>query len=375
MAFEIAQAQSPTKDAAASVPRLELRLPVLSRAVGVEQRMAFTEQLALLLETGVSIHEALRILKQQTDDPRLGAILQSLLDEVTEGKPFSLALSRHPEMFSQSYVSLIAAAEEGGFLQQVLKQLLEIDEKNSRLRSTIASALSYPVFLVVFSAAVVVFVLVVIFPKFQDLFQSIRGELPWTTLALMALSDFLAKHWLLSLVGLGVAVAGVLLWARSPAGEALLDDLKMRIPIIGDIFTQVYLNQSLNVIGLALVSGVPVTAALKAAQEVVRNRGFARFLEKLREEVNNGRGMAAGFAETPFIPPMVREMVATGERTGELGKVMMRIADFYGRELNRRIGILAKVAEPFMLMVMGVVVGLLVASLVLPIFKLSKALH
>ena len=375
MAFDIAQTQSPTKDAGASVPRLELRLSLLSRAVGVEQRMAFTEQLALLLDTGVSIHEALKILKQQTDDPRLRAILQSLFDEVTEGKPFSLALSRHPEMFSQSYVSLVAAAEEGGFLQQVLKQLLEIDEKNSRLRSTIASALSYPVFLVVFSAAVVVFILVVIFPKFQDLFESIRGELPWTTLALMKLSDFLASHWLLTLIGLGVAVAGVLLWARSPAGEALLDDLKMRIPIVGDIFTQVYLNQSLNVIGLALVSGVPVTAALKAAQEVVSNRGFARFLEKVREEVNNGRGIAAGFADTPFIPPMVREMVATGERTGELGKVMMRIADFYGRELNRRIAILAKVAEPFMLMVMGVVVGLLVASLVLPIFKLSKALH
>jgi len=221
----------------------------------------------------------------------------------------------------------------------------------------------------------VVFVLVVIFPKFQDLFQSIRDQLPWTTLALMGLSDFLTKHWLLSAVGLGAAVAGVLLWMRSPAGERLVDDLKMRIPIVGDIFLQVYLNQSLNVIGLALLSGVPVTAAIKASQEVIPNRRFARFLEKVREEVNNGRGMAAGFAETPFIPPMVREMVATGERTGELGKVMMRIADFYGRELNRRISILAKVAEPFMLMVMGVVVGLLVASLILPIFKLSKGIH
>jgi len=375
MAFEITQTQLPAPEASAAAPRLGLRLPAFSRSIGVEQRMAFTEQLALLLDTGVAIHEALKVLKQQSEDARLSGILQSLFDEVTEGKPFSLALSRHPEMFSQTYVSLVAAAEEGGFLQQVLKQLLEIDEKNSRLRSTIASALSYPAFLIVFSLAVVVFVLVVIFPKFQDLFQSIRDQLPWTTLALMGLSDFLTKHWLLSAVGLGAAVAGVLLWMRSPAGERLVDDLKMRIPIVGDIFLQVYLNQSLNVIGLALLSGVPVTAAIKASQEVIPNRRFARFLEKVREEVNNGRGMAAGFAETPFIPPMVREMVATGERTGELGKVMMRIADFYGRELNRRISILAKVAEPFMLMVMGVVVGLLVASLILPIFKLSKGIH
>jgi type II secretory pathway component PulF len=375
MAFEITQTQLPAQEAGAAAPRLGLRLPAFSRSIGVEQRMAFTEQLALLLDTGVAIHEALKILKQQSEDARLSGILQSLFDQVTEGKPLSLALSRHPEMFSQTYVSLVAAAEEGGFLQQVLKQLLEIDEKNSRLRSTIASALSYPIFLIVFSLAVVVFVLVAIFPKFQDLFQSIRDQLPWTTLALMAVSEFLTKHWLLSVTGLGAAVAGAVLCIRMPAVEQLLDELKMRIPVVGEIFMQVYLNQSLNVIGLALISGVPVTAALKASQEVIRNRSFARFLETVRDEVNNGRGIASGFAKTPFIPPMVREMIATGERTGELGKVMMRIADFYGRELNRRISILAKVAEPFMLMVMGVVVGLLVASLVLPIFKLSKGMH
>jgi type II secretory pathway component PulF len=138
---------------------------------------------------------------------------------------------------------------------------------------------------------------------------------------------------------------------------------------------QVYLNQTLNVLGLALVSGVPITAALKASQEVIPNRRFARFLESVREEVNNGRGLAAGFHKAPFIPPMVREMIATSERTGDLGKVMMRIADFYGRELNRRIAIVAKVAEPFMLMIMGIVVGVLVAALILPIFKLSRGMH
>ena len=138
--------------------------------------MVFTEQLALLLDTGVSIHEALKALRQQSEDPRLSAILESLAETVTEGKPFSVALSRHPEMFSQTYVSLVAAAEEGGFLQRVLQQLLEMDEKNSRLRSVVVSALSYPVFLMVFSLAVVIFVLVVIFPKFQDLFASIRDQ-------------------------------------------------------------------------------------------------------------------------------------------------------------------------------------------------------
>jgi type II secretory pathway component PulF len=378
MAFELrpAQAQLP-KPAPGPLPalRLDLNLRLFSRPIGVDERMMFTEQLALLLDTGVSIHEALKALKQQSEDPRLTAIFSSLLDAVSEGKPFSVALSRHPRMFPPTYVSLVAAAEEGGFLQRVLQQLLEIDEKNSRLRSIIVAALSYPAFLVVFSLAVVVFVLLVIFPKFQDLFESIRDQLPFTTVALMAASDFLRKHWLLTAVAASAALAGSFAWLRTPAGLRFVDTLKMRTPVIRDIFIQVYLNQTLNVIGLALQSGVPITAAIRASQDVVGNRIFAKFLDTVREEVTNGRGVAFGFNQAAFIPPMVREMIATGERSGNLGKVMMRVADFYSREINKRIAVLARVAEPFMLMIMGVVVGLLVASLILPIFKLSRAIH
>jgi len=377
VAFEIRQtlAEAPKTGAAQLRGLLNANLRLPSHAIGVNERMVFTEQLALLLDTGVSIHEALKALKQQSEDPGLTAILESLLETVTGGKPFSVALSRHPEMFSQTYVSLVAAAEEGGFLQRVLEQLLEMDEKNSRLRAIIVSALSYPVFLIVFSLAVVIFVLVVIFPKFQDLFESIRDQLPATTLALMSVSAFLRDHWLLTLVVLGAGLGAFLAWIRTPAGAQLVDELKMRTPVIRDIFVQVYLNQTLSVIGLALVSGVPITVALKASQDVVGNFIFARFLETVRQQVNNGQGIASGFNQAAFIPPMVRQMIATGEQSGNLGKVMLRVADFYARELNRRLAVLAKVAEPFMLMVMGVVVGLLVASLILPIFKLSRAIH
>ena len=375
MAFEITDAQAVAPAEARPAPLGRLQLPSFMRPIGVRERLAFTEQLALLLDTGVSLHEALRILQHQTANAKVARILQALFDDLSEGKPFSLALSRHPEMFSKTYISLVAAAEEGGFLQQVLQQLLEIDEKNSRLQAVVASAFSYPAFLVVFSTAVVVFVLVVIVPRFQDLFESIRDQLPFATIALMAVSQFLAKHWIAVLVALAAGAAGFWLWMRTPSGEWVVDDLKIRLPLVGDIFMQVYLNQTLNVLGLALISGVPATVALKASQEVIPNRRFARLLETVREEVNNGRGIAAGFHKAPFIPAMVREMIATGERSGELGKVMMRISDFYGRELNRRIGIVAKVAEPFMLLVMGVVVGLLVAALILPIFKLSRGMH
>ena len=355
--------------------RLNTRITLGSRTVGVTERMIFTERLALLLETGVSLAESVKVLHRQTEDPGLADILGSIAGSLSEGNPFSVALARHPDMFSRTYVSLVAAAEQGGFLPEVLEQLRAMDQKNSELRSSIISALSYPVFLIFFSVAVVIFVLVVIFPKFQDLFMSIRDQLPAPTIVLMFLSEVLRKYWWLILLLLGGGLSLLAAWLRTPAGKRTVDQIKLRTPVVRDIFIQIYLNQTLGVLGMSLANGVPVTAALKAAQEVVDNCVFFDFLQTVQRHVNEGRGVAAGFVEAEFMPPMVRQMIATGDQTGNLAKVMTRVAEFYGRELNKRIATLAKAVEPVMLLVMGVVVGLIVASLILPIFKLSRAVH
>ncbi|MDI1298381.1 type II secretion system F family protein [Methylotenera sp.] len=343
--------------------------------ISLDQRMVFTERLSLLLETGVSLLEALKAMQQQTEEVLLADIIGSLVDTISEGKSFSVALEQHPEMFSTTYTSLVFAAEQGGFLPQVLSQLLRMDEKNSQLRSNIVSALSYPAFLIAFSIAVVVFVLVVIFPKFEVLFASIHDQLPITTIFLMALSGFVRHYWILIIVGLVAAGWATMTWMKSPAGKLVFDQFKMNAPLIKDIYRQIYLSQTLSVLGLSLSNGVPITVALKASQGVVKNLVFVKFLDEVRNHVNEGRGIAIGFTNTPFVPPMVRQMVATGEQTGNLGLVMSRVADFYERELTKRITILSKSIEPIMLVLMGVVVGLIVISLILPIFKLSRAVH
>lgn len=343
--------------------------------ISLTQRMVFTERLSLLLETGVSLLEALKAMQQQTEEPLLASIIGSLVDAISEGKTFAAALEKHPEMFNSTYTSLVFAAEEGGFLPQVLNQLLRMDEKNSQLRSNIVSALSYPAFLIVFSIAVVVFVLVVIFPKFESLFASIHDQLPISTIFLMATSAFVRHYWLLILIGLGIFAWATFTWVKSAAGKLALDHFKMTAPIIKDFYQQIYLSQTLSVLGLSLSNGVPITMALKACQGVVSNLVFVRFLDDIRNHVNEGRGVAIGFNSSPIVPPMVRQMVTTGEQTGNLGMVMSRVADFYERELTKRITIFSKSIEPVMLIVMGVVVGLIVVSLILPIFKLSRAVH
>ncbi len=167
--------------------------------IGIEQRMVFTEQLTLLLQTGVSLLEPLKAIQLQTEDPVIAEIISSVADPISNGESFSHALSMHPKMFNNTYTSLVAAAETGGFLAEVLEQLLAMDEKNNQLRNDIISALSYPAFLIAFSVAVVVFVLIVIFPKFEDLFASIHDQLPITTILLMSLSAFVRQYWIILL--------------------------------------------------------------------------------------------------------------------------------------------------------------------------------
>lgn len=346
-----------------------------ARTGGVRERMVFTEQLALLLDTGVSLHAALKGMQAQEVEPARVQLLAAIGEDILEGKPLSAALARQPDMFPSVYVNLVAAGERGGFLPQVLQQLIDMDEKAERLRSTLASALSYPAFLVFFSVATIVFVLVGVFPKFADMFGQIRSQLPWTTLLLMAMSDVLRLHWPWLLGFLAAALAAGVRWWQQPHARSVIDRWKLQLPLVNQLFAQVYLSQTLRVLGLSLANGVPLVDALRACQDVVRNVVFSRFIATLRQQVTEGQGLAQGFRESPFIPPLVQQMVTTGEETGNLAKVMGRIADHYDRELARRIALFARLAEPVMLLVMGTLVGLIVASLILPIFKLSRAIH
>ena len=345
----------------------------LSRKVTDKDRMFFTEQLALLLETGSNLHMSLKALQSQVENPAMRDILEQMTDEVSEGRTFSHALAQHPKVFSQTYVNLIAASEGGGFMHEVLQQLHEMDEKRDQFQSTLSSALTYPVFLLFFAFAVVVFVLIAVFPKFGDMFTLIEDQLPSTTKFFMAASDLFIHQWPMLLIGLALVLAVGYTWLKSAGGQLFMDRLKLSMPGIKEIFIKIYLVQVMRVMGLSLNNGVGIMETLHASKDVVNNRIFQRFIGEVEDKVEEGSGIAAGFTNSNFIPSIVEQMIQTGEETGSLAKVMNRLADFYERELTRRLENLSKLAEPIMLVVMGAVVGLLVSSLILPIFKLSRA--
>ena len=352
---------------------LNFALPVGTGKPGAAERMFFTEQLALLLETGESLFGALTTIVKQTENKQMQEAVEKIAQDISEGKSFASALEAHDDIFSSTYINLIAASETGGFMYEVLQQLLHMDEKREQMRTTLVSAGTYPLFLIAFSVAVVVFVLVVVFPKFGDMFASIYDQLPMSTKVLMGASDVIRDYWLVLVAGLGGVFFGMRQWMNSAADSARIDHWKLHLPGIRDVFTQIYLVQSLQVLSLSLNNGVSVMESLEACRDVVKNSLFRGLIAKVEESVQAGAGVAAGLADSTFLPDLAKHMIATGEQTGNLGKVAGRICDYYEAQLAKKLDSLSKLAEPIMLLVMGVVVGVLVSSLILPIFKLSRA--
>ena len=338
-------------------------------------RREFTEQLLLLLDAKMALVPALESIVDHSPDKGMKLLVESMRDSIAEGSSFADTLARHPGTFSSTYVILVRAAEAGGYVPKVLRHLLAIDERDQALRSTLGAAFSYPIFLIAFSGAVILFVLAFVFPKFTDMFAGMGGDLPATTVALMATSDFLLTHYAWLAPAAGGFVVVCVWWLSSPAGASWLHDMSDRIPLVNGIMTRVYLIHTLRSLHMSLENGVTFVEALDAAADAAPNTRFRRTLHVVLDSVNAGEGAAKAFREARFLPQLARDLLATGEEAGDMGLVSGRLATHYETELERLLVKLSKIIEPALLLVMGAVVGVIVASLILPIFKLANAVH
>lgn len=373
--FENDDIEIPAKGKRKSAAGLTLSLGASRGPVPLKDRMAFNEQLALLLDTGVPLHTALGELENQVDNPVVRDIIRQVRDEIVEGATLAMAMSRHPRMFDTTYVNLVASGEAGGFLPSVLQQLMELDEKSQRLRTIIVSAFSYPLILMSVSVLVVGFVLLWVFPKFSELFSSLGDNLPALTIILMKVSRGIRDYWPFILAASAVTLGVAWHSLRQPGVREKLDTWVLGLPLVGPILSQVYMVPTLRVISLSLKNGVPLIKALGAAREVTRSAAFHALIDKVCNSVHEGQGLSKAFAESNFLPSLAREMTATGEATGNLAMVMGKLCDYYQRQLEQRLEMLAKMAEPIMLLLMGLIVGGIVSALVLPIFKMATSAH
>ncbi|MEE8541352.1 MAG: type II secretion system F family protein [Desulfobacterales bacterium] len=346
-----------------------------TKPVKTKEIIFFFAQMSLMLEIGTSLTEALKAAARQTQNVVFRAILQKIIVDIEEGRQFSEAMKRHPKIFPGIITSMIKAGEAGGFLKKTLDRIVEIQEKRQAFIAQLRTTLTYPIIISTVGLGVVIFVLTGILPKFTALFEGKEALLPAATRMMMALSDSLRGYWWAYILAAVGFVLLIIFLKNSHPGRAVTEKLLISTPLIAKVTNKVYTLQLLRTLGNLIESQVPILEALQVTRTTFTNRYFCYFIDQIRGHVEEGGKFAHAFANYPYILESAKQMVVTGEETGNLAAVMLRLAEFYDKEVERELKTVSSMIEPLALMILGAVVGLIVASVVLPLFKISGAMR
>ncbi|MGD8891940.1 MAG: type II secretion system F family protein [Desulfobacterales bacterium] len=350
-------------------------LRCFGKSVKSREVMFFTSQLSLMLEIQTPLTKALKAIGDEIKNPEFKSVVATLNRDVEEGRQLSEALKRHPRVFDNKFVSMVKAGEIGGFLETILDRIVEMQEKRQALITQLRSALTYPAVLCAFGFLVIVFILVFVLPKFTAFFVGKESILPWTTRFLMAASASLQHYWWVYILVLIGTVLGFTAWGKSKQGRALIDRFFISGPLISGLSNKIYTCEMLRTLGYLMESQVPLLKAIEVTTPTIWNQYYRRFLEKIKDTVDQGGRFAQIFSDYSYIPQTVKQMVTIGEEVGKLPMVMLRLARFYDTEIEQEFKKFAAMIEPIALIIMGGIVGLIISSIVLPMFKLSQALH
>lgn len=349
------------------------RIDAVARRVKREEVIAFTDQMAVMLETGVPLSEALDAFLQQTKPGPFRQVIEVVADRITSGLSFSVAISEFPRVFPRLMVSLLEASEAAGALDVMLRRVSDYLSSERQTRRQIRAALAYPAVMLTMACAVTTFLVLWVLPRFASIYESRSAALPTPTKILLGISDSVQSNGLLILLGLGALVAGFFVFRRSDDGRRILDALKVRAPIVGPILTNFYLTRVTRTLSTLLAAGVTLPDAIRILKGVVSNQMWTDTWKSLEEAITAGRTIGEVVLESPVIPASVAQMIAAGERTGRLPDVLIRVADVTERDFNESVKSGAQMIEPIMIMVMGVMIGGVAVALLLPIFTIGSA--
>jgi type IV pilus assembly protein PilC len=331
----------------------------------------FSRQFATLVNAGVNITGALQILEQQTDDRYLAEVVAEVRADVEGGSLLSQALGRHPKVFSRLYVSMVEAGEAAGILDEVLDRLAIQIEKETTIKRRVKSAMIYPTLVVVFAFVVLTAMLLFLIPVFQDMYKQLGGQLPILTQYMIKASGLLRGSWYIIFPTFFGIIIGFRRWKRSKSGVKVWDRFKLRIPMkIGDVVLKVTMARFARTLSTLVSSGVDIIKSLEITGQTSGNWVVEQALIEVREQVHSGVPIAKPLVENPVFPAMVSQMVRIGEETGELDTMLGKVADFYEDEVDASISALTSIIEPIMMIGVGAMVGLVILSMYLPMFKL-----
>jgi len=341
--------------------------------ISLQDRNVFFRQLANLADSGMVLTRALRTLVVQTENKNLARVIDQLRDDVQKGKSLADAMERHPTLFPPMYCSLVRAGEAGGMLEEVLWRIVTFGEQEEELRGKAISALVYPAFLTSVGALAIFILVSFVFPKFVIIFEEFDADLPWPTVIVMGVCEFMGNWWWAVLVAVGFLIAGIIQWYRSDAGRKQYDALLLNVPALKVVVQKYEMAKFARTLGTLLDNGVPVLTALRITADTMSNRLVREEVREVHTGVTEGESMSEALNRCRHFTPMVVSMFAVGEESGRIGAVAKRVADAYDTEVDRAVKALTSLFEPLLIVIMGVVIGFLVIAMLLPMLTLSSA--
>ena len=336
----------------------------------------FSRQFATLIQAGVSIVQALLILEEQTEDKKLSAVVAEVREDVESGVVLSRAMSRHPKVFNRLYVAMIEAGEASGTLDIVLDRVAVQIEKDTKIKRRVKSAMLYPAVVLTFATLVLCGMLMFLVPIFTKIFQDLNGQLPMLTQIVVNMSNALRDYWFIIFPVFFLSIFLLMRYKKTEQGRAVWDRLKLRLPMkIGDVVLKVAMARFSRTLATLVSAGVDIVKALEITGSTAGNTVLEEALTDVRRRVHEGARIAQTLTENSIFPPMVSQMVKIGEETGELDKMLSKIADFYEDEVDTAVAALTSIIEPLMMIGVGIMVGIIVISMYMPMFKMLKLVH
>jgi general secretion pathway protein F len=332
---------------------------------------AFTRQIATLLRAGIPLAESLGALFEQVESAKFKAIVGEVRTAVNEGSSLADALGKHPTVFDNLYVSMVRAGEMAGNLDEVLGRLADFMESADRLKSKVQGAMIYPVIMLVVGTVIMGVMMVAVVPEITSIFIQQNKVLPWNTRLLIWVSDFVGSFWWLVILAAMGGVYAFRAWSRSPSGQPVWHAFVLRLPMVGGLVRQVAIGRFTRTMGTMLSAGVPMLRTLEISKEILGNVILMDAVERAKVAVSEGESLALTLRRSGHFPPAVTHMIAVGERAGELESMLMRVAEAYEGQVDMRLGRLTAMLEPLMLVFMGVGVGFVIFSILVPIMDMS----
>jgi len=344
------------------------------RGISEEEKTIFTRQLATMVASGLPLARALEILAVQTRNPRFREILSATLRDVQAGASLSSSLEKHEGVFSRVYISLIRAGEASGALDKILLRLAENQEKRREFVGQTRGALIYPTIVVVGMVVVFIMMMTFVIPKLTAMYKDLGASLPLPTKILIGISDFMISFWWVLLLLIVVVVLVFLRFKRTSYGRTFLARLALRLPVFGAISSQSQLAELTRTLGLLISSGVPILTALDVSKGALSNSLYIEALERVATLVEKGAPLSSALKNDPLFPPSLGQMMEVGEETGKVDEVLFKISHFFESEVDQAVKNLTTALEPLIMILLGIMVGFLILSVILPIYSLTSQL-